>query len=414
MKKKFVLMSLSAIALVAVAGCGCQKDQEAEITAEDETTSTAEVVPYEEPANASPITGLACDNYNKRTFAIMYSGDSETRPYFSNITNADFVVEMPHRATHGGTRVMGVFGCSTPEQVGPMRSGRVEFASIADSLKSVFVSWGGDATVKSLMNRGLFDNFSCADGGVNAGSAACYRLDKSVVPLDLEDRAFTSVPALITAAGNQGYSSENTFEGFAHQGETAMENRPEYGRLTVGYDNPFRVHYEYNPETNSYERLFNDEEEYDFVTKERVAPKNIIIIQTKKDAFYLDTDYVAQGLLDPWDTIDETEVTNDDGAYPNFQLGDPWFDTVFEGTANFYMNGQEIIGTWKKAKGSGTPFEFYDANGEEIHFVPGQIWMQVTMNGKTVKWNVGTDEDRAEEKAEREQPETETETGVVL
>ena len=110
-------------------------------------------MPYEKPENASPITGLACDNYNKRPFAVMYSGDIETRPYFSNINKADFVVEMDHRSMHGGTRVMGVFQCETPAQVGPMRSGRVDFLTVADSVGAVFVTWGGDITLKSLLNK---------------------------------------------------------------------------------------------------------------------------------------------------------------------------------------------------------------------------------------------------------------------
>ena len=406
MKKKILFMSIGTIAVMAFAGCGCKKDQQKEISSEEEIV-TAEVVPYEKPVNASPITGLACDNYDKRPFAVMYSGDVETRPYFSNITQADMVVEMPHRATHGGTRVMGVFGCSAPEQIGPMRSARTDFMNVANSLDAVFVLWGGDSVTKNLLDKKVMNSLTCADGGVNAGADACYRIDRDIIPLDKEDRAFTTMPELITSAGNYGYSNENTFAGFDHQGELSREQRPEYGRLTVGFDKPFRVHYEYNPETNAYERLFNDEEEYDFATKERVAPKNIIVIQTKKDSFYTDTDYVSQGLMDPWDGVDDEHQKNDSGAYPNFELGDPWFDTNFEGPATFYMNGQEIMGTWKKDKGDKQPFQFYDNGGQKIHFVPGQIWMEVLMNGKTVKWKEGTAEDRAEEKYDRENPETE-------
>lgn len=404
MNKKFVgVLCCGFIGVIALSGCGCSKEKK-EISSEEDVSVTG-TVPYEEPANASPITGLACDNYDKRPFAVMYSGDGETRPYFSNITQADMVVEMPHRATHGGTRVMGVFGCNAPEQIGPMRSARVDFMNVANSLDAVFVLWGGDSITKNLLDKKVMNSLTCADGGVNAGADACYRLGTDVVPLDLEDRAFTSMPALITSAANYGYSNQNTFTGFEHQGEVSRDQRPEYGKLTIGFDNPFRVHYDYNPETNAYERLFNKQEEFDFATKERVAPKNIIVIQTKKDAFYTDTDYVSQGLMDPWDGVDEEHQDNDSGQYPNFQLGDPWFDIVNEGPASFYMNGQEIVGTWKKARGDKEKFMFYDANGQEVRFVPGQIWMEILMNGKTVKWTPGTADDRADEEAERLEPE---------
>jgi len=36
------------------------------------------------------------------------------------------------------------------------------------------------------------------------------------------------------------------------------------------------------------------------------------------------------------------------GRYNNVQLGDPWYDTGDSGEAYYYMNGQEIRGTWKK------------------------------------------------------------------
>ncbi|MFA5986737.1 MAG: DUF3048 domain-containing protein [Parcubacteria group bacterium] len=402
MKKGYIYaVSAGCLAVIALSGCGCKRNAE-EISTEEKTPGNV-VVPYEKPANASPITGLACDNYDKRPFGVMYSGDVETRPYFSNITKADMVVEMPHRAIHDGTRVMGVFGCNAPTQIGPMRSARVDFMNVAGSIDAVFVLWGGDSVTKNLLDNKVMNSLTCADGGVNAGDAACYRLDKGVVPLDMEDRAFTSMPELIKSASGYGYSNQNTFAGFEHQGEISRDQRPEYGQISVGYDNPFRVNYEYNPETNSYDRLFNKKEEYDFVTKERVSPKNVIVIQTKKDAFYIDTDYVSQGLRDPWAGIDETHKKNDNGQYPNFQLGDPWFDTRFEGEAYFYMNGQEIVGTWKKERGDKKPFKFYDANGQDVHFVPGQIWLQVVSNGKTVKWNPGTAEDRAENKTKREQ-----------
>lgn len=402
MKKGYVYaISIGCIAVIALAGCGCKKKSAKEISSEEE--SLGGIVPYEKPANASPITGLACDNYDKRPFAVMYSGDVETRPYFSNITKADMVVEMPHRAIHDGTRVMGVFGCNAPTQIGPMRSGRVDFMNVANSIDAVFVLWGGDSVTKNLLDNKVMNSLTCADGGVNAGASACFRADTALVPLDMEDRAFTSMPELIKSAGEYGYSNQNTFTGFQHQGEIAKDQRPAYGILTVGYENPFRVHYEYNPETNSYDRLFNKKEEFDFATKERVSPKNVIVIQTKKDAFYTDTDYVSQGLRDPWAGVDDAHQKNDTGQYPNFQLGDPWFDTKTEGEAQFYMNGQEIIGTWKKERGDKKPFAFYDASGKEIHFVPGQIWLQVVSSGKTIKWDPGTAEDRAEEKVKREQ-----------
>lgn len=402
-KKWWVIFGIVVVAIALVlVGFGCKKRDAKTITPDDATVPKETLMPYQKPADASPITGLSCANYDKRPFAVMYSGDVETRPYFSNITKADMVVEMPHRAIHDGTRVMGIFGCNAPDQIGPMRSARVDFMNVANSVNAVFVLWGGDSVTKNLLNGNVMDSLTCADGGPAAGGNSCYRKSATEVPLDLEDRAFTSMPELISAAAARGYSNTNTFAGFHHQGDAPTSARPAYGKLTIGFDKPFRVHYEYNPQTNSYDRIFNNKEEVDFVTKERVSPKNVIVIETKKDAFYTDTDYAGKGLRDPWNGVDDTHRQNDNGQYPNFQLGDPWFDEKREGEAKFYMNGKEIIGSWKKDKGDKQPFAFYDAGGQEIHFVPGQIWLEVVASGKVVKWEEGTEEDRAAEKAERE------------
>ncbi len=402
-RKHWIAIGCCLVILFAAVGWGCKKKTQDRVTQEEDVAQGEAIVPYTTPADASPITGQSCANYDKRPFAVMYSGDVETRPYFSNISKADMVVEMPHRAIHDGTRVMGVFGCNAPDQIGPMRSARVDFMNVANSVDAVFVLWGGDSVTKNLLNAKVMDSLTCADGGPVAGGGACYRKNTTEVPLALEDRAFTSMPELIKEAATRGYANVNTFKGFLHQGDVPVAQRPAYGKLTVGFDKPFRVHYEYNPQTNSYDRLFNNKEEYDFVTKDRVSPKNVVVIETKKDAFYLSTDFVGQGLRNPWDGVDETHKRNDNGQYPNFQLGDPWFDTTFEGEAKFYMNGKEILGSWKKDKGDKQPFQFYDAHGKDLHFVPGQIWIEVVANGKTVKWDEGTDADREAEKMEREQ-----------
>ena len=144
-------------------------------------------------------------------------------------------------------------------------------------------------------------------------------------------------------------------------------------------------------------RYKRDKPSVDYATGKQYAPKNIITIVTKRDSWYADKDYVAEGLLDPWIGVPEEKIESN--QYPNMQLGDPWFDTKFEGDAKFFMNGQYIKGTWKKEKGSGKPFKFYDQNGAEIAFVPGQIWMHVLPHEQRVSYE---DEEELKERLEEE------------
>ncbi|EKD46782.1 MAG: hypothetical protein ACD_67C00065G0003, partial [uncultured bacterium] len=44
--------------------------------------------------NVSPISGLACENWNKRSVAVMQPADVQARPA-AGFTEADMVIEMP-------------------------------------------------------------------------------------------------------------------------------------------------------------------------------------------------------------------------------------------------------------------------------------------------------------------------------
>jgi hypothetical protein len=408
MNKRFIMTtSLGLIAVIALAGCGCSKDKE-EISSQPEELPEG-VVPYEEPENASPITGLACDNYNKRSFGVMYSGSLDARPFWTNLDKADFVLEMPHRM-HNEPRIMAVFQCNTPDHLGPMRSGRIDHMSVADAMGAVFVTWGKSIVTAAAMQKNFVDWIEVGNGTTSQDGTRAGFIDPEIEgKFGSAHAAYADLNGVIKISREKGYSSDNLFEGFKHQGEIPMEQRPNYGVVDVKFDSSqYRIRYEYDKETNSYKRFSHSgEPSVDMADGQQYAPKNIIGIVTKRDSWLAEKDYVAEGLMDPWDGVPEEKVESN--QYPNMQLGDPWFDTVFEGPAKFYMNGQEIKGIWKREKGVGKPFKFYDENGQEIHFVPGQIWMHVLPHGQKVGYE---DEEEYQERLEEEAQNTNTTTQV--
>lgn len=373
---------LLLVILIVLFVRGCGKDDVIEVKeAEEKVVAKGEFLPYDKPANASPITGEACDNYNKRAFGVMLNGDESARKYFANITLADFVAEVPHRAEHGQPRILAVYGCNTPETIGPMRSGRVDHISIATSLDAVYVPWGGSSIAKALLKKGGIDQIDCNGEVAPVGGNACFRRPGPMTQLQ---KASTSIPKLIDVAQANNIRGENNFSGFEHQGELPRADRPNYSKVAVKYQDPYRVEYLYNPDTNSYDRFFQNQPDVDFETKKQHSPKNLITIIVKKEAWHKDVDYVSQGLQDPWAGVPADAQNRDTGQYPNMQLGDPWFDRKFEGEARFFFNGQEVDGFWKRQKSAEAPFEFFDENNQPIHFVPGQIWMHVLGHSRRV------------------------------
>ncbi len=365
--------------------------------ANNSEATTQEQIEFVAKDGFSPISGIQCENWNRRPFAIMYSGDMDARRNFRSLSLADFVLEMDHRATHSQPRLMGVYQCATPTAMGPMRSGRVDHINVAASLDAIYVPWGGSSVSKNVLKKHWVEHIDC-NGEVapsGSGTPAC-RKDAGLLtnpPLRSAGPAFSNLEELIKIAKASGYRLTTNFQGFPHQADLPLEKRPDYGLVKVKQVYPYRVFYKYDKNSNSYKRFLLKKEgaplkpDIDQETKEQYAPKNIITIITKKEAWQTEIDYKGQGLKDPWDGIDAEHRKNDSGWYPNFQLGDPWFDRKFEGPARFFINGQDITGSWKKKKGVNEPFQFYDSRGELIKFVPGQIWLHVLGHDKGVSYD---------------------------
>ena len=404
--RKIIYVFAVFLVVFLISGCGKKDKQEVSVsnnTSENVNEEKEEkFVPYTPPEKASKITGLACDNYDKRAFAVMYSGSSDAAEYRKNLDKADFVLEMPHRM-HNEPRLMGVFQCNVPDALGPMRSGRIDFMSVADSLGAVFVPWGKSVVTAAAMEKGFVDNIEVWDGLRASDGTRAGFIDWNI-KMSTARPAFADLRGVIKIAKEKGYSGENLFkEGFKHQGEIAIEKRPDYGVVDVKFGHgKFRIKYHYDKQTNSYKRYYDGKPSIDHASGEQYAPKNIIGIVTKRDSWLAEKDYTAEGLLDPWDGVPKNHVESN--QYPNMQLGDPWFDTVFEGEAKFFMNGKYIKGTWKRNKGKNQPFHFYDEDGEEIHFVPGQIWMHVLPHGQRVSYEDAEERDqRLKEEQESKQ-----------
>ncbi len=308
--------------------------------------------------NVSPISGLPCADWNRRPIAVMQPSDVTARPA-SGFSDADMVVEMPV-ITASITRLMGVYVCGNPDDVGSMRSARHDFVPIAKSLDAIFVHWGRSDIdkFKELLNSGVIDDMNCNnDAGKSAGQY-CYRkegMNRGV------DTGYAKFAKLLEGAKAFGYNMQDNFVGYPHQEETPLDSRPNGGHLRVAFAGPYAVDYDYDKATNTYLRTWGGTADTDRNNGKRIAPKNVAVI------------FASSAQIE--------------GQYNNVQLGDPWFDSSDSGDAYYYMDGQEIKGTWKKDKSKvDSKLFFYKEDGQEVKFVPGQIWLEVLEPGQRLKW----------------------------
>jgi hypothetical protein len=292
----------------------------------------------------SPLSGLACQNYQRRPLAVVLAEDPVTRP-LAGIAQADLIFEMPV-ITGSITRMIAFYVCYSPEQIGSLRSARHDFIPLAMGLDAILVHWGGSHFALDKLNTGIMDNIDALKNPYNA----FYRKKEMPPP----HNGFTSMDRLLNSAKKLGYRLENKFEGYPHAQENNQQSTSKI--LRIGYSYPYNVSYQYEPSTNSYLRYRANLKEIDANTNQQVKAKNVVVMRVFSKQI--------------------------EGPYYN--------DLDLEGTGEcqVYQNGIVIPCTWQKSERNPTSkLRFLDKDtGQEIPFVPGQIWIEIVEPYQEVSW----------------------------
>ena len=313
-------------------------------------------------ANTGPVSafsGVSCENWNRRPIAVMQPADLSARPA-AGFSDADMVFEMPV-ITATINRLMAVYQCTLPKEAGAVRSSRHDFLHIAKGIDAIYVHWGGSHFALDKIKTGILDNIDCTGAaGNSAGTDVCYRAERTN-GMKVEDTSRVNVEAAFARSEALGYGLENRFSGYPHQEEAPLADRSSTAHLRIGYPGSGEVEYFYDKESNTWKRLWGNVEDTDRNNGVRIAPKNLVTIFAESEQI--------------------------EGQYNNLKFGDPWGDQVDSGDAFYYMNGKQIRGTWKKDRTNiASKLLFLDQSGNEVNFIPGQIWVNVVEPGTGYKW----------------------------
>ncbi|MEA2113400.1 MAG: DUF3048 domain-containing protein [Patescibacteria group bacterium] len=293
----------------------------------------------------SPLNGTSCQNFQRRPLAVVLANDPVTRP-LAGISQADLVFELPV-ITGSITRLIAVYLCASPDEIGSLRSARHDFIPLAMGLDAILVHWGGSHFALDKLNAGIMDNIDALKNSYNA----FFR--KNAIPRP--HNGFTSVKRIINSSRKMGYRLENNFEGYLFQQTQNSERRTEK-TLKIGYSYPYNVSYQYNFADNSYLRWRAGKKEIDRNNNRQIVAKNIVIMR----------------------------------AFSRQIEGPDYNDLDIEGSGEcqVYQNGEVVSCVWKKDAGNPkSKLCFLDENsGEEIAFVPGQIWIEIVEPGQEVVW----------------------------
>ena len=284
----------------------------------------------------SPIAGLDCEYRDRRPVAVMLASDPETRP-LSGIGQADLVVEMPV-TPNGITRMMAVYQCQTPNEIGSIRSARGDFIPLAGGFESLYAHWGGEYDALEQLDRRVIDNVDA----LKYEGTTFYR--KTTIPRP--HNGFSTISRIFDRAIALGYDLNKNFSGYLHSDAPPIRNLSNIANtVTLNYPATYNAVWTYDAITNSYLRARGGGAEVDRNTGEQVRAQVVIVMHT------------ASG--------------NIRGQYISV-------NTTGQGTAEVYQNGIRIDGTWKKDPTQlNSKLFFYDASGKEIPFVSGTIWIEI-------------------------------------
>lgn len=307
-----------------------------------------EVVVEKSPREESPISGMVCETYNRRPIGVMMPSDVITRPA-SGFAFADAVIEMPALVSNV-TRLLAIFQCEHPSEIGSVRSARHDYLFIATGFDAVIAHWGGSyhALNRIRVERSVYESLSA----LGTGQQAFYR--KPGIPAP--HNGYTSYDRLWNALVAAGYRQETQLDAYEHVSDAPLEQRGAGGTITIGWPGAMRVQYEYDRETNTYARYWGGQRHLDAVEDRPVSPKVVVIAHTR------------QRLAVP---------------------GQPYNDVDVEGSgeAEIFQNGQEITATWEKSEiHKQDPLVFRDEEGNTIPFVRGQLWIHFVDEVTPVAW----------------------------
>lgn len=338
-----IFIPVALILLIVIAFFMIGNVQEGSLS--DENGESFESVGNTDKKNVHPLSGIECDRSDKRPFAVMLSSDQVARPTYG-IAKADIVVEMPVLAG-GVTRLMALFICETPEEIGSIRSSRHDFIPIADSFNAIYAHWGGSKYALDLLDKGVIDNI---DGLPNPHNAYYRKVGKKA-----PHNGFTSFERLENSAKLLGYDVK--YNGHAYEREKGESKLKEANTLSIRYGGSNIIDYKYNPNTNQYLRSRWKTPEVDGIDSTQAKADTIAVLFTRSS-----------------------------------QLDHEYNDVDVSGGGELYIAQNGIItkGRWAKpATPNNSKIEFYDENNNEIPLVEGRLWIQYVNIGTPVYWAGG-------------------------
>lgn len=236
----------------------------------------------------------------QRPIAVMIDNNVNAWPQ-SGLNDAYLVYEI---IVEGGeTRLMACFKEANLEKIGPIRSSRHYFLDYAMENNAIYVHYGWSPQAQSDISTYKINNIN----GVQESSKSFWRVKDKSAP----HNAVTSTEKILELAEKKGYALESNTPSVLNYvvDEIELTEGTIANTIVIPYATSKNVKYIYNPETKMYTRYSKGKLQTDWITKEEITTKNIIITKAKNYTLKDSENKGRQG-LENIGTLDGYYITN--------------------------------------------------------------------------------------------------------
>lgn len=305
-----------------------------------------------------------------RPLGVMIENHKESRPQ-SGLSFADVIYEAV--AEGGVTRTLSIYYCQDAGIIGPIRSARTYFLDFISEYGDypLYVHVGGANTDGPADALGQIESYGWAVyndlNQFSIGYPTFWR-DQNRLGGDVatEHTMYSTTEKLWTIAEKRGLTNVNEdgelwdtgFVKYSFKDDASLSKRPARQTVHLEFWNneAYYIDWQYDKESNLYLRKNGGKAHIDRNTKKQLNAKNVVVLFM-------------------------TERHADDGYEGNAHL---LYGTKGQGQALIFMDGKQVIGTWKKI-GRMERATIYDGYGDEIKFNRGKLWFEILPTGSVVK-----------------------------
>lgn len=271
--------------------------------------------------------------------AVIVENQADARPQ-SGLHRADIVYEA--LAEGGISRFLALYLTGEAEVIGPVRSARHYFVHWAREYDAALTHIGASPQGFDALARSGIPSLDETRGG-----GAIWRSRQRFAP----HNAYTSTAGIAAALGQRlptGAWGGLRFKepDWRYSGEGAPE-------LSLRYWFDYQVAYRYDAERNRYLRFMVGVPHRDLESGEQLWAASVVVL------------HMPAQVIDSAGRLDMALTGS--------------------GRADYFLDGVHLAGSWRR-EALAAPTRYLDAEGNEVHFNPGPLWIQVVPSNARLEY----------------------------